>query len=72
MIQSAYYKILVDRFNQINHEIEKLREQQNFIAGMLKNNDLLRTSELINMNTWMMLMRSSGFDEDQLKQKSTV
>lgn len=63
----GYYKILVDRFNQINNEIEKLKAQQNYIASMLKNNDLLRTSELINMSTWMLLMRSSGFDEDQSK-----
>lgn len=63
----GYYKVLVDRFNQINDEIGKLKEQQKFIAGMLKNNDLLRTSELINMDTWMKLMRSSGFDEDQSK-----
>ena len=61
------YKILVDRFNQINNEIEALKAQQNYIASMLKNNDLLKTSELINLDTWMKLMRSTGFDENQSK-----
>ena len=59
------YEVLVDRFNQINNEVQNLKEQQNYIASMLKNNDCLRTSELINMSTWMMLMSSSGFDESQ-------
>ncbi len=63
----GYYKILVDRFSQINIEIEKLKEQQNDIASMLNNNDLLRSTELIKMKTWMRLMRSSGFNEEQSK-----
>ena len=58
-----YSKILVDRFNQINMEIQNLKKQQDCIANMLKNNELLKTSELITKQTWNKLMYSAGFDE---------
>jgi len=59
-----YSKILVDRFNQINVEIQNLKKQQDCIACMLKNNGLLKTSELITKQTWNKLMHSAGFDEN--------
>lgn len=61
--ESSYNTILIQRFNQINQEIQDLRNQQSCIASMLKNNELLRTSELISKGTWNNLMLSSGFDE---------
>ncbi len=59
----GYSKILTDRFNQINQEIQELKNQQNCIVSMLKNYDLLKTSELISKQTWNKLMHSAGFDE---------
>jgi DNA-binding transcriptional MerR regulator len=61
--ESSYNKILIERFNQINKEIQNLKSQQACIASMLKNNELLKTSELISKGTWNKLMHSSGFDE---------
>ncbi len=59
-----YSKILIDRFNQINVQIHNLKNQQYCIASMLKNNELLKTSELITKQTWNKLMHSTGFDEN--------
>lgn len=64
---NSYSKILVDRFNQINVEIQDLKKQQNCIASMLKNNELLKTSELISKQTWHKLMHCVGFDEHSSK-----
>jgi len=60
----GYSNILIDRFNQINMEIQSLKNQQASIASMLKNNELLKTSELITKQTWNKLMHSAGFDEN--------
>jgi DNA-binding transcriptional MerR regulator len=59
-----YSKILIDRFNLINVEIQNLKQQQDSIAKMLKNNEILKTSELITKQTWNKLMHSAGFDEN--------
>ena len=55
--------ILTHRFNQINQEIQNLKNQQACIASMLKNNTILATTELICKDTWNKLMHSTGFDE---------
>lgn len=60
----GYSSVLIDRFNQINVEIQELKDQQACIASMLKNNKFLRTSELITKQTWNKLMHSIGFNEN--------
>ncbi|HMM21997.1 MAG TPA: MerR family transcriptional regulator [Selenomonadales bacterium] len=67
-----YSNILMDRFNQINTEIQDLKKQQACIASMLKNNDFLKTSALITKQTWNKLMNSAGFDENAAKKWHTL
>lgn len=54
--------ILEKRLDDINREIQELRNQQYFIAKVLKNKDLLKRAGVINKDTWIALLHKMGFD----------
>jgi MerR family transcriptional regulator, thiopeptide resistance regulator len=60
--------ILEKRLDDLNSEINKIRGQQHFIIQILKNNELLRRVRIINIDTWIALLNSMGFDEMTMHQ----
>lgn len=49
------------RLEELNRDIARLREQQRFIMGILRNPDLAGKVEVINRQTWVELLEASGF-----------
>ena len=58
--------ILERRLEELNLEIEGLREQQRVIVGLLKNSDLFENIGVMNRTTWTSLLAASGFSEDDM------
>jgi len=54
--------ILEKRFFQLNEEIQRLRQQQHFIAGILKNGQLLERKKVISKDVWIALLHKMGLD----------
>lgn len=56
------------RLGELNEDIKRLREQQRFILGILKGRQYYRHIKVMNGETWMSLLKASGFtDEDMLR-----
>jgi DNA-binding transcriptional MerR regulator len=62
--ENAITAVLEDRLNGLNEEINRIRRQQQVIAGMLKNNRLLKRLRLINKDTLVSVLSSAGFTEE--------
>lgn len=58
--------ILERRLEELNREIEGLREQQRFIVGLLRNSRLFENIGVMNRATWTSLLAASGFSEDDM------
>jgi len=61
-------RALEKRLEELNHEIARLREQQRFILGILKNRQNYRRIKIMNAETWMSLLRASGFSDEDMVQ----
>jgi DNA-binding transcriptional MerR regulator len=61
-------RALEKRLEELNDEITRLREQQRFILGILKNRRSYRKIRVMNVETWMSLLRTSGFTDDDMVQ----
>lgn len=59
--------VLQNRLSQINDEIRNLRLQQQLIITLLNNNSLLKKTRIMNKDIWIELLKSSGFDEEDMK-----
>jgi len=55
---------LEQRFNEINHEIARLREQQRYIMSLHDNKELINTSGLVDMQSLRLLMDTAGITEE--------
>lgn len=60
--------ILHGRINQINNEIQRLRIQQNIIVKLLSDEKLLKSTRVINKEMWVVLLKSAGIDENDMRQ----
>ncbi len=59
---------LEKRLDELNAEIKRLRDQQRFILGLLKNRTLFHRIGIMNVETWRSLLSSCGFtNEDMLR-----
>jgi len=59
---------LTQRLEQINTDVDGLRQQQRLILGILKNPEAQGRIGVMNRHTWTDLLRASGFsDEDMVK-----
>ena len=65
---TASSKILETRLKHLNHEISKLRGQQQLIAQLLGNHSLLKTSKVMNKAQWVKILRASGMTEESMRQ----
>ncbi len=61
---TAVADILHERINRINNEIKALRIQQNFIARLLGNEELLKSARILTKDMWVKLLASAGLDEN--------
>lgn len=64
--QSA--KLLEQRLAQLNIEISQLRQQQQLIIQILGKDSLLRTAKVMNKSQWVKILKSSGMDENAMRQ----
>jgi DNA-binding transcriptional MerR regulator len=58
--------VLEERLEELNLEIEGLREQQRIIVGLLKNSRLFESIGVMNRATWTSLLAASGFSDDDM------
>lgn len=65
--ESSLTEALEKRLEELNEEIQRLREQQHFIIGLLKNNSLFARINVMNKETWVSLLAASGFTEDDMR-----
>jgi len=66
--ESNIVSTLEKRLDELNEDIERLRRQQRFIIGLLKNNDLFDRIRVINKETWVLLLTAAGFSEEDMRQ----
>ena len=61
-------RILEQRLDELNHEIQNLREQQRVIVDLLKDRRLFNGSRALDKKRWVAVLRAAGLDdEDMLK-----
>lgn len=58
--------ILEQRFAELESEIGRLREQQQVIAGLLRNAGIVPTGAPMSKELWTELLRASGFSEEDM------
>ncbi len=66
--ESNLTQALERRLEDLNDEIGLLRNQQRFILGILKSDEYYRHINVMNAETWMSLLRASGFSEEDMLQ----
>ena len=64
--QSVLTKALEGRLEELNHEIEKLRQQQRIILGILKKGDARKKRLPLSKEGWVEILASAGFDGDDM------
>ncbi|MFC1834345.1 MerR family transcriptional regulator [Thermodesulfobacteriota bacterium] len=58
--------VLERRLDELNEDIERLRNQQLFIIKILKNSDLLQRARVVNAETWTKLLAACGFSREDM------
>ena len=58
---------LEHRLSSINGEIHGLRNQQQVILSILKNESSIRGSRLMNKEIWVSILRASGLDDEGMR-----
>jgi len=65
---TSFTTVLKERFEDLNHEIRHLHEQQRIIAGLLKNSEMLKRTEVMTKELWTSLLEDAGFSEQDMQQ----
>jgi len=60
-------ELLEARLDQLNAEIERLREQQRIIVRLLANPKKLRAARAIDKERWTAILRAAGLDDDAMR-----
>ena len=55
--------VLEQRLATLNEEISSLRQQQQFIIGLLGKDSLVRTAKSMTKEQWVSILRASGLDD---------
>nr|WP_321513021.1 MerR family transcriptional regulator [uncultured Pseudodesulfovibrio sp.] len=58
---------LENRLTELNREMDILREQQRFVIDLLGRTDLLNEQQVMDMATWVSLLRDAGFSENDMR-----
>ncbi len=64
--ENSLAAILEARLDELNVEISRLRRQQHFIVGILKNKDLAGRIGVMNKETWSSVLAASGFTREDM------
>ncbi|MGB0494899.1 MAG: MerR family transcriptional regulator [Kangiellaceae bacterium] len=59
--------LLEQRLENLNMEVNRLREQQKLIVSLLGNESLLKTTKVMNKSQWVKILKSSGMNEDDMR-----
>ena len=54
------------RLCELNHEIARLREQQQLLVQLLSQEDALKRTRIMNRERWTALLRAAGLDDDAM------
>ena len=65
--ETAVAEALENRLAELNREMDGLREQQAFIAGLLGRSDLLGDTAVMDKATWVALLSAVGFSEEDMR-----
>lgn len=60
-------KILEQRFDELNKEIQQIYQQQKIIASLLKSSEKLTESDVMTKALWTSLLASAGFSEEDMR-----
>ena len=66
--ESSLTQILVRRLGELNEDIQRIRNQQRVILGILKSDQHFDRIGVMNKNTWVSILAASGFSEVQMLQ----
>lgn len=59
-------QILLDQFNALEREVQRLRQQQKAIVVLLEQPHLLEQN-MVNKDRWVEIMKAAGLDEEAMK-----
>jgi DNA-binding transcriptional MerR regulator len=59
--------VLEERISELDGDIQRLRDQQRLIAGLLERPDLLRRERVLDKQTWVELLAASGMSEKDME-----
>lgn len=59
--------VLEERISELDADIERLRDQQRLISGLLERPDLLRRERVLDKRTWVDLLAASGMSEADME-----
>lgn len=61
---SRVTQALQTRLNELNDDIRRLRDQQRFIVGIMKNDSYYRHVDGIKKDVWLSILRAAGASEE--------
>ncbi|MBI5248950.1 MAG: MerR family transcriptional regulator [Desulfomonile tiedjei] len=64
--ENELVSVLEQRLEELNDDIERLRQQQHLIIGLLKNSELFERMGVMSKETWVSLLLASGFSEQDM------
>ena len=64
-------ELLETRLEQLNAEIEQLREQQRIVVRLLSNSKKLRSTRTIDKDRWVAILRAAGLDDRAMQRWHT-
>jgi DNA-binding transcriptional MerR regulator len=65
---NSLVSVLENRLEELNKDIQRLRQQQHLIIGLLKNNALFERINVMSKETWVSLLTASGFTVDDMRE----
>jgi DNA-binding transcriptional MerR regulator len=65
--ENTLAQVLEQRLEDLNQDIQCLREQQALIIGLLKNNELFERIGVMNKQTWTSLLSAAGFSIEDMR-----
>lgn len=60
--------LLENKLVDLNQKMSQIRQQQQFIIGLLGKKSLVRSVKTMNKNQWVEILRASGMNDDDMKQ----
>jgi DNA-binding transcriptional MerR regulator len=61
--ESDISSILLKRLNELNTDIESIKNQQKIIINLLQSNDI-KTKRILSPEAWIKILKDAGVDED--------